>query len=168
MIIGNGDIAKALKPIPLCNKKGYVFFASGVSNSQEKRESEYQREKKLLLLQPKNKHLVYISSLCIFYSDNRYARHKKEMEEVVKKEFKHYTIIRLGNITWGNNPHTLINYFRNCKKQGKKFEVRDAYRYLIGKKEFQHWVNLIPPFNCEMNITGKKLKVSQIVKLYVR
>lgn len=169
MVIGDGDIATALKDLPAkTGKKGWIFFASGVSNSRETRESQYKREVDLLMRQNKDKHLVYFGSLCIFYSNSRYAKHKKQMEELVKANFKHYTILRIGNITWGKNPHTLINYFRNAKKRGEKFEIWDTYRYLIDKKEFLHWISMIPDWNCEMNTTGQRLKVEQIVKKYVR
>ena len=161
MIVGYGDIASVLK-----DRKGTIFFASGVSNSQETRESEYKREEDLLMKQ--NKNIVYFSSLAIFYNPNtRYSRHKKHMEELVKTHFKHYTIVRMGNITWGNNPHTLINHFRNAVKKGEKLEIWDTYRYLVNKKEFLHWIEMIPDWNSEMNITGQRLKVKQIVKKYV-
>lgn len=164
MIVGHGDIARVLK-----DRDGFIFFASGVSNSQETRESEYKREKDLLLSQDKTKRLVYFGSLAAFYNpQTRYAKHKLEMEAFVRKNFKHYTIVRLGNITWGKNPNTLINYFRQAKKNGKKLEVWDTYRYLVNKKEFLHWLELIPDWNCDMNITGKRLKVSQIIKKYVK
>src|SRR4030066_1618462 len=90
-----------------------IYFASGVSNSQETRESEYEREIKLLLLQPhypEGKHLIYFSSLSVFYSNSRYVQHKREMEKLAQCNFHPCTIIRLGNITWGTNPHTLINF----------------------------------------------------------
>lgn len=159
MIIGHGDIASALK-----DRKDITFFASGVSDSRETRESEYKREEDLLMKQNKNKHLVYFSSLCVFYTNTRYARHKKHMEELVRKNFKHYTIVRMGNITWGKNPHTLINHFKNLIEKEEKIEVWDTHRYLINKDEFSHWINLIPQWNCEMNLTGARLKVDKIVK----
>ena len=163
MIIGDGDIASVLP-----DKKGWIFFASGVSNSGETRESEYKREEDLLMSQNKNKHLVYFGSLGIFYNPNtRYVRHKKHMEDLVRSTFKHYTIVRLGNITWGKNPHTLINHFRILARQGKKLNIWNTYRYLVDKREFLHWINLIPEWNCEMNINGQRLKVEQIVKKYV-
>ncbi|HET7099046.1 MAG TPA: hypothetical protein VFI61_02340 [Patescibacteria group bacterium] len=164
MIIGKGDIASVLK-----DKKGFIFFASGVSNSAETRETEYKREENLLLEQNKKTHLVYFGSLSAFYNPNtQYSRHKKHMEDLVKENFKHYTIVRLGNITWGKNPHTLINYFRNASKNGEKLKIWDTYRYLVNKKEFLHWIELIPDWNCEMNITGQKLKVKEIIKKYVK
>ena len=100
-IVGHGDIARVLNWE--CSKRpNTIFFASGVSNSQEIRESEYQREKDLLLKQSRDKRLVYFGSLSIFYSGGRYAKHKREMEELVMENFPKYCIIRLGNIDWGN------------------------------------------------------------------
>jgi nucleoside-diphosphate-sugar epimerase len=160
MIIGHGDIASVL-----IDRKDRIYFASGVSNSKEKDESQYQREIDLLMSQDKNKHLVYFSSLCIFYNNNRYAKHKKHIEDLIKKNFKHYTIVRLGNITWGKNPHTLINHFKNQIKNREKLTILPSYRYLVDKDELLHWINMIPDWNCEMNITGKRLKVVEIVNM---
>lgn len=153
-VVGNGDIASVLP------KSHLLFFASGVSNSQEYHKSEYQRELDLLMSQDKWAHIVYFSSLAIFYSDTRYAQHKRAMELTIKQNFHYYTIVRIGNITWGTNPHTLINYL----KSHPYAEVRDEYRYIVGKEEFLHWVNLIPDWNCELNIPGKMMKVIDIVQ----
>jgi nucleoside-diphosphate-sugar epimerase len=161
MIVGHGDIASVLK-----DREDRIYFASGVSNSLETRESEYEREKSLLLQQDKNKHLVYFGSLCIYYNDSRYTRHKLEMEELIKKHFSKYTIIRIGLITWGQNPNTLINFFRNKIKKREPLEVRDVVRYIVDKDEFLHWVGKIPSFNCEMNITGRIMTVKEIIKEY--
>jgi hypothetical protein len=161
MIVGHGDIASVLP-----NRDDLLFFASGVSNSQETRDQEYHRERHLLLDQPRERHIVYFSSLAIFYSNTRYARHKRQMEQLIKDTFFHWTIIRLGNILWGNNPHTIINFFRNKIKNNEKFEVKDEYRYIIDKEEFLHWINMIPSWNCEMNLTGTRMKVNDIVREY--
>ncbi len=161
MIVGNGDIAKALP-----KRDDLLFFASGVSNSLEARDSEYKREADLLLKQDKNQHIVYISSLCVFYLNTRYAKHKRHMEKLVKG-FKTWTIIRLGNIAWGTNPHTLINYLRNRKKKGKELYIQDAYRYICDRDEFDYWISMIPDWSCEMNVPGRRMKVSEIVKEFV-
>lgn len=153
MIIGHGDIASVL---PQTSR--FLFFASGVSNSQEDRESEYHREMELLLNQPRNRRIVYFSSLAVFYSDTRYTQHKLAMEAAIKNFFPAYNIVRLGNIDWGTNPHTLINYLRD----NPQTEIRDEYRYVIDKEEFLHWINLIPKWNCEMNLTGHRMKVKEI------
>jgi len=163
-IEGHGDIASALVD---SDRNGFIFFASGVSNSREERESEYQREKNLLLKQDKDKHLVYFGSLSVFYNKGRYQEHKLEMEQMVKDNFKNYTIIRLGNITWGDNPNTIINFFRKQKAVGQAFEVQDTERYVCTKDEFLHWIKLIPEWSCEMNVPGKRMKVIDIIKEYV-
>jgi hypothetical protein len=159
MIIGDGDVAGVLK-----DRSGFCFFASGVSNSKETDEAEYKREMDLLLLQNDNFHLVYFSSLGIFDGTSRYYLHKMEMEETVKRFFPEYTIVRLGNITWGKNPHTIINFFKEKIKKGEKFDIKDEYRYLVTKDEFLYWIDLIPEWSCEMNITGERIKVKEIVE----
>ena len=162
-IVGHGDIASVLP-----EREGITFFASGVSNSQETDEMEYQREKAMLLGQDRSQRLVYFGSLSIFYSDTRYARHKREMEELVKENFPSYCIVRLGNITWGINPHTLINTLRTHVKKEEPLEIKDVYRYVVDQDEFLHWVGLIPDdFNCEINVPGRRMKVKEIVKEYV-
>ena len=161
MVVGDGNVAKTLQDRP-----DRLYFASGVSWSLETRETEYQREKDLLLAQRRDLKLVYFSSLCIFYSKSRYAQHKREMEQLVKS-FPSYTIIRLGNLEWDKNPHTLINALRDKKRKGEKLEIQNVYRYVISKKEFLHWISMIPEFNCEMNLPGKMMLVKDIVKEYV-
>jgi len=161
MIIGNGDIASVLP-----ERDDLLFFASGVSNSQETRESEYQRERNLLLEQDRAEHIVYFGSLAVFYSGTRYAQHKLDMETTVKGEFPKHTIFRIGNITWGINPHTIINYFRGQIEVGNSFEVRDEHRYIVDKDEFLHWIGRIPTWSCEMNVPGRKMLVKEIVDEY--
>lgn len=161
MIIGNGDIASVLP-----DRDDLLFFASGVSNSQETNGAAYDREANLLREQDYYKHIVYFSSLATLYANTYYARHKRKMEEFVKEHFNDYTIVRIGNITWGNNPNTFINYYNNCVKERRPFAIKDEYRYIIDKEEFLHWINLIPKWSCEMNIPGKRMKVADIIKQY--
>jgi len=164
-IVGNGAIAKAVSD---AEAKDRLYFCSGVSNSSEVRESEYQREIDLLMKQDKDSHLVYFSSLGVLGGTSRYYEHKRQVEAIVKTYFDKYTIVRLGNITWKNdNPHTLINSMKLRVKRGEKLEIRDEYRYLVDKDEFLYWVNLIPEWSCEISIIGKRMKVREVVKKYV-
>lgn len=158
MIVGNGDIAKALK-----DREGFIFFASGVSNSGEIPESEYQREIDLLLEQDISQRIVYFSSLAVFYSDTRYVQHKRDMEFIIKN-FPHYNIVRLGNIDWGMNPHTLINYLRAHPEA----KIRNEWRYICSKDEFQYWVSMIPEWNAELSIPGKRMKVKDVYEKYIK
>lgn len=161
MIIGRGTIASVLP-----DREDLLFFASGVSNSSETNESEYDREINLLLDQDKNAHLVYFSTLSLFYNSTRYTQHKKYMEELIKKRFKRYTIMRLGSPTWGNNPNHLVSFFRNKIKNKEPFQIWDTERYVLEKEDFLHWVNRIPSWNCEINVPGIRMKVKDIVKKY--
>ena len=62
MIIGDGDIASILKGKWFESNDLVIVFASGVSNSKCVDVEEFEREKKLLLDQNKNLHLVYFST----------------------------------------------------------------------------------------------------------
>ena len=156
-IIGRGDIASALTDDVL-----KIFFASGVSNSLCTNWYEFQREKDLLLKQNKFSHLVYFSTLSIYYADTPYTQHKKLMERLVKDNFAVSTIVRIGNITWGNNPNTIINHFKAKIKLGEPVELKDGYRYFIDKNEFAYWMGMVPDFSTEMNITGIRMEIKQV------
>lgn len=157
MVIGHGDIASAI-----IDREGITFFASGVSNSRCEDVEEFDRERKLLVTMPEN-HIVYFSSLCIYYSNSKYAEHKKTMEWYIKKWFRSYTIMRLGNISWGTNPNTLINYL----KAHPEAEIQKVYRHIIDKDEFQYWLNMIPVGQKnEMNVPGKMVWVPDLVKSF--
>ncbi len=160
-IIGTGDIATALKEV---NRDDLLFFASGVSNSQETRKEEFERELALLKDQKRDKRLVYFSSLAPLYSDTPYTRHKRFMENAVEALFYDHCIIRLGNISWGKNPHTLINYL----KAHPEAPIQDVYRYVIDKDEFLHWIRMIPDWNIQINCPGRRLKVKEIYEQYVK
>jgi len=158
-IVGKGDIASVL---PKQNK--FLFFASGVADSSELKESEYQREMDLLFDQDRNSHIVYFSTLSVFFNETRYTKHKKMMETLIKENFKRYTIMRLGNAVWGKNKKHLINFLKDKIKSGKDFPIYDEYRYILYEEEFLHWIHLIPQWSCEMNVTGRRMKVIDIIR----
>lgn len=162
MIVGNGDIASVLQ-----DRDDFIWFASGVSNSQEVRTSEFTMEKDLLFsfADERDKRLVYFSTLSTLYKDSPYTKHKRKMEQYVAMWPKH-TIIRIGNIDWGSNPHTLINHFKIQKARGETLDIQDTFRYIINKEEFLYWLELIPGWNCEMNIPGRRMTIKQIVNEY--
>lgn len=159
-IIGNGDIAQQLYR---ADKPFITFFASGVSNSKQEDEKEYEREIALLMKQPKDQHLVYFSSLCIYYSQTRYAQHKKHMERLIKEVFTSYTIVRLGNITWGRNPNTIINAFKWKHYKKEKPHLEEGYRFIITDTEFCYWMQHLPiGTKNEMNIPGEMISINEI------
>lgn len=163
MIVGNGDIASVLK-----DKEELLFFASGVSDSRETRSKAFQREFDLLMEQDRTKHLVYFSSLAVLSGYSPYIQHKRMIERAVKMFFPTYTIIRIGNITWGSNPHTLINFFKGQKARGEIIVAQDVFRYIVDEDEFLYWVSLIPAWSCELNIPGRRLSVQGVIDEYVK
>jgi len=78
MVIGRGDIASILN-----DRDGAIFFASGVSNSSETKESEFIREIELLNKQDKTKCLFYFSSISLDDNEkvggSKYLQHKLQM-----------------------------------------------------------------------------------------
>lgn len=159
MIVGNGDIAKIIE-----DREGACFFASGVSNSRCNDLNEFLRESTLLVQQPKDLCLFYFSSICIFDKNEHYALHKKVMEQVVRKNFKNYNIIRIGNIDWGINPNTFLNNLRAKKLAGEKFEIRDEYKYMISKEQLLLLTNNLPLIGKnEISVFGEMKKVKDLI-----
>ena len=162
MIVGKGAIAKALT-----DRDDRIYFASGVSNSKEDNDVRYILEKIMLCRQTANdRRLVYFSSLSIFNSDTKYSRHKMEMEGLVKVIFPKYAILRIGNIEWAENPHQLIPFIKEKLKNKEPFDIFDEYRFILSRKEFDYWIDHIPDWNCEMNITGEMIHMRDLVKRY--
>jgi hypothetical protein len=160
MIIGNGNIAKVLE-----DREDIVFFASGVSNSSCIDEKEYKREFNLLKTISENNHIVYFSNLKIYYEENRYAQHKREIEEYIRNNYKSYTIVRIEVCEWVKTPNTILNFFKTQLSQGIEPTVQDTTRYVLSLSEFLYWIRLIQPgVRNEMNILGRKLTIAQIVE----
>ena len=163
MIIGRGDIASILN-----DREGAIFFVSGVSNSLEKRESEYEREYKLLSEQDKTKCIFYISSITIDNKEkfeiSRYLQHKKQMEDYIKSSFKNYNIIRIGNISWGSNPNTFLNYIKSKVKNNEPFFVSDEYKFMINEKQLLSLTDNLPIYSQnQISVFGQMVKVKDLI-----
>lgn len=164
MIVGNGDISSALIEGGL-DRDDVTFFASGVSNSKCSSPQQFNREFDLLREMPRQTHLVYFSTLSIYYGFSPYIAHKKKMEQWVRISFDSYTIVRIGNINFGVNPNTLINYITDCIRRKKQFDIQRVYRYILDKEDFIHWMKMIlVKERNEMNITGQKIWVPDLVE----
>lgn len=160
MIIGNGNIAKVLK-----DREDLIFFASGVSDSSCLDESKYNREFKLLKTVDKNKHIVYFSNLGIYYKNDRYTKHKIDIEKYIRDNFLYYTLIRIEVCEWVKNETTILNVFKRKIKTGEEIKVIDTFRYVLSLDEFLYWIDLIPiNEKNEMNILGKKMSIRSIIE----
>ena len=163
MIIGKGDIASVLN-----DREGVTFFVSGVSNSNEIRESEFMREIELLDKQDRTKCLFYFSSISVDdiekVGGNKYLQHKLRMETLIKSNFENYNIIRIGNITWGSNPNTFINYIKNKKSKGEPVQIKDEYKYIIDKDQLVMLTDNLPLIGQNtLCVFGRMAKVAELV-----
>ncbi len=161
MIVGRGDIASVLN-----DRDGAIFFVSGVSNSNETRESEFMREIELLDKQDKTKCIFYFSSITLddISKNSQYLQHKRKMELLIKSNFKNYNIIRIGNITWGSNPNTFINYIKNKIKNGEPVEIKDEYKYMIDKEQLVLLTDNLPlTGQNQISVFGQMAKVKDLL-----
>jgi hypothetical protein len=162
MIVGKGDIASILN-----DREGAIFFASGVSKSTETNESEFWREIELLDKQDKTKCLFYFSSITlddVSKIGNQYLAHKRRMELLVKSNFENYNIIRIGNISWGSNPNTFINYIKNKIKNGEPVEIKDEFKYLIDKEQLLLLTDNLPLVGQNtISVFGRMAKVNELI-----
>lgn len=136
-IIGNGLIANAIKKN--IDTDDFAFFASGVSNSTEENDKEFDREKrtfdKFYNEIYDDKRIVYFSTYSIFDSslaNSKYRKHKIEMESIVSGIKKHL-IIRLPNVVgFGGNPNTMFNYFMNSILNNNRVTIlKNSHRNLL-------------------------------------
>lgn len=159
MILGTGDIATILN-----DREGALYFASGVSNSGCADSDAFHREKYLLLSQPKDLCLFYFSTISIYYKSSPYTDHKKAMELLIKSNWNNYNIIRLGNILWGKNPNTFINFLRAKYKTGEPFELLDEWRYVINEDDLLLMTDNLPlKGQNEINIFGRMVKPKDLI-----
>ena len=157
MIIGKGSIASVLE-----DRDDLVF--SGVSNSSCIDEKEYEREFNLLKTVPTDKHVVYFSNLGIYYKQDRYTQHKRDVEEYIRNNYTSYTIVRIEVCEWVKTPNTILNVFKRQLAEGIEPKIQDTTRYILSLDEFLYWVKMIQSgVRNEMNILGRKLTIAQIV-----
>jgi dTDP-4-dehydrorhamnose reductase len=145
MIIGRGLLAKALREI---DQESYLFYVNGISNSviENIQENNFEMNE-IMAIAKKNygKTFVYFSTIQLNSKENYkrpYVIHKIKMEEVVKRLFPDYVIIRTSNIIGKNpwNTHTLFNYLYNSLKEEKKISViESASRNIL---DVDHFIKL--------------------------
>ncbi|MHB8261597.1 MAG: Rossmann-fold NAD(P)-binding domain-containing protein [Bacteroidia bacterium] len=172
MIVGNGLIAQTLTGIDHSN---CVIFASGVSNSNETNHSMFQREIDLLLAQDRNKTLVYFSTCSITdltLAETAYIKHKLTIENLIKKEFQNYLILRLPTLVGKtDNPHTFFNHIKNKVIANEEVTIyKNAWRYLLDADDLKIIVPALLKDKSTKNATlhaayNNAMNVQDIVKL---
>lgn len=127
MIVGRGLLANAFaKDFSDCSQ--WVIFASGVSNSSDASQEDFDRERTLLesWLGRSGTRLVYFSSCGLAGGDaigSPYMRHKQRMESLALQA-EGTIVLRLPQVVGKiGNPHTLMNYLHRKIASGEHFEV---------------------------------------------
>lgn len=156
MIIGKGLIASQFLDV---DRDDVIFFASGVSNSSERRKEEFLREQNLInqtLDHYPNELFVYFSTCSIYDSskyDSPYVLHKLHMEEIIKQNSKNYLILRISNaVGKGGNPNLLMNYlFHQINENNELVIHKNATRNLIDVEDVKNiTLNYITSKKCNM------------------
>lgn len=126
MIVGSGMLATAFAARGAA-RRDLIVFASGVSNSNESRESEFARERSLLSgMLSRGLPLVYFSSCGVIEARELrrpYMRHKQAMEALVLAS-PNRLVVRLPQVVGRTaNPNTLTNYLDARIRAGDHFDV---------------------------------------------
>jgi nucleoside-diphosphate-sugar epimerase len=173
VIIGSGLLATSLSKL---RHENSVLFASGVSDSRQVNEIEFERERELLLKSLKNtgtSEFFYFSTCSIFdpsLTQSRYIGHKKRMEDIVLSK-PSGRVIRLPNLVGPKgNPANLINYLTNSIKHSYPIEIqRYATRYLLGVDEMNTLFQGIVDHGNQKPVTSltppKNIKVTKVVSI---
>lgn len=171
MIVGKGLIANSFLNDSLSD---VLIFASGVSNSKEEDQSEFQRERDLLIDTISNnrkKKVIYFST-CDFYDSrksSKYLNHKFEMESLIKERCENWIIFRVSQIIGSGNINNLLFSFILKVKNNTRINLfRNFERNMITISDVRCIVmNYIKISNREIiNIANpKNIKVHEIVSI---
>ena len=129
MVIGNGLISKSFDDY--IDNEDYLIYASGVSDSSEDRDSEYDREFNLI------KNHISTNSKFIYFStinngDSKYFLHKRNMEKYIIDNSNNYLIFRLPNVVGdGGNINNIFNYLNKKIINDEFIKVQNVNRSLI-------------------------------------
>lgn len=172
MVIGKGLIGEAFSIYK--DNNNVLIFASGVSNSKNEIQSEFDREFELVKAQNKSTRLfVYFSTCSISdpsLKKSKYIEHKLSIEKYIQLNFESYLIIRLPNVIGKTkNPFTLTNFFFNSVLDNRHINIQKyAYRYLIEVNDVYKVVNALiqsgTPLNKVANLViSNKISALEIV-----
>lgn len=144
MIVGRGLIAGAFEKITLPHN--VLVFASGVSNSKETNQNQFQRELELLtktIEEHPNRRFVYFSTASVLdpqLAGEPYVLHKLRCEELIRTSCRLHLILRVTNVVGRTgNPNTVFNFFVDQIRNQTFFELwNNACRNLIDIEDVVH------------------------------
>jgi dTDP-4-dehydrorhamnose reductase len=170
MVVGKGSLGSIFFD-EFHNNDEVVIFASGVSDSTEDKEENFNREKKLLRETIENnseKKIVYFSSIFVGFKETKYYTHKLEMEDLISNTCKNFLIIRLPQVVGEKgNQKNIVNFFTKCLLEGEKTIIfSDSWRAIIDVNDvFNISKELI--FNCKNKIIKfSNIETVKVIELY--
>ena len=133
-VIGNGLLAKSFAATAFT--RDCLILASGVSNSNEHRDSEFRREVDIVeaaIREHPSSRVIYFSTCSILQkTQTPYIRHKLEMESRVVAAAASFHIYRLPQVVGPTRNLTLVSYFVESLLQRRRVTVqRHAKRNLV-------------------------------------
>jgi nucleoside-diphosphate-sugar epimerase len=131
-VVGSGMIGSAFSTQSF--DMAATIFCSGVSNSLETRQREFDREISLIKsIHKKNEGniFVYFSSVMAEKSDAPYYLHKIQAENLIKKIFKNYLILRLPQVVGFTKNNTLVTFIIRALIRHEKIRVQNLSRRSI-------------------------------------
>lgn len=154
-IIGKGLIASSLEDVTF--NKNTLILASGVSNSKETRDSEFERETELIIREISShpKYDVIYFSTCSLDSGihTPYTRHKLQMELLITEAAASFHIFRLPQVVGLVLNSTLISYFVNSILKNKMLSIESyAKRNLLDVLDVARIVEIL--VNRELSINS--------------
>ena len=143
MVIGKGLISSVFSNY--IDSEDILIFASGVSDSNETRISEFNRELELVrlsLIKYPTMLFVYFSTYSIDHiclNSRPYTKHKLNIENLIQENSSNYLICRLSNIVGaGGNSSNIFNYIVDGIKNEKPINVwANASRSILGLDELK-------------------------------
>jgi hypothetical protein len=150
MIIGKGLVAFSFEKY---DNNDFIFFASGINSSLNVTIENKEREKKLLLNMPKNKTIIYTSSLFFCDCMKEYKKHKYQMECLIKENFKNYKIFKIGNLI--GNYQNYNQFFPAMVKQvrEKSVFICNCKKDLIDVEDYTNIVNQLMNVNSNLSLS---------------
>ena len=174
MIVGAGMMAKAVESI---DNASCLYFCSGVSNSNEVDDLNYEKEVQLIAqFYGTNQKLIYFSSYFVnfdSYLSRKYYRHKLKIEKLIQDNFSNYLIFRLPQVVgFSKNKNTLTNFLYNSILSNSTIEVfKNAKRNVVDIDDVVKVINYV---NCKhlfknqvINLVGSKnYDIEEIISVF--
>jgi len=170
MIIGKGLLATAFSKVGV--NEDCIIFSSGVSNSQETSESEFSREKSLVmdtLIKNPDLKFIYFSTVLAGFSKSPYCKHKLEIEDIIKRTSISYIIFRVPQVVGDKgNKNNLVNFLlKSIVEKNKIYLNPKTKRSLLDVDDLVKIVNYCKSrcTSCTVVVSGvEKIKVFDICK----